>query len=52
MQFLILQELDASKGGGSVPDVVVFEAQTTNTEVLFQHVSFFNTYHFVNTCVS
>ena len=40
MQFLLLQELDASKGGGSAPGVVVSEAQTTNTEVIFQHVSF------------
>ena len=40
MQILLLQEIDASKGGGSAPSVVVSKAQTTNTEVIFQHVSF------------
>ena len=40
MQFLILQELDAFKGGDSVPGFVVSEAQTTHNEVIFQHVSF------------
>ena len=40
MQFFLLQELDESKGGGSARDVVVYEAQTTNTEVIFQHMSF------------
>ena len=40
MQFLILEELDACKGGGSVLGVVISEVQTTNTEVIFQHVSF------------
>ena len=52
MQFLLLQELDASKGGGSAPSVVVSEAQTTNIEVIFNMCHFVNTYHFVNTCVS
>ena len=41
MQILLLQELDCSKGGGSAPGVVVYEAQTTNTDVIFKHVSFF-----------
>ena len=40
MQFLLLKELDASKGGGSAPGVVVSEAQKTNTKIVFQHVSF------------
>ena len=40
MQFLLLQELDASKGGGSAPGVVVSEAQTTNVEVIFKNLSF------------
>ena len=40
MQFLLLQEIVASQGGGSAPGVVVFEVETTNTEVIFQHVSF------------
>ena len=40
MQVLLLQEVDSSKGGGSAPGVVVFEAQTTNTEIIFQDVSF------------
>ena len=41
MQFLILQELDASTGGGSVHGVVVYEVTTTNSEVIFQHVIWF-----------
>ena len=41
MQFLLLQEIDASQRGGSAHCVVVSEAQITNTEVIFQHVSFF-----------
>ena len=40
MQFLLFEEFDASKGGGSAPDVVVYKAQITNTKVIFQHVSF------------
>ena len=40
MQILLLQEIDASQGGGSAPSVVVSEAQTTNIEVIFKHVSF------------
>ena len=35
-----MQEIDASQGGGSAPGVVVSEAQTTNIEVIFKHVSF------------
>ena len=41
MQYLLLQEIDASQGGGSALGVVVFEAQTTNIELIFEHVSFF-----------
>ena len=40
MQFLLLQEIDVFKGGGSAAGVVVSEAQATNTEAIFQHVSF------------
>ena len=36
MQFLLLEEPYASKGGGSAPGVVVSEAQTTDTKVIFQ----------------
>ena len=38
MQFLLLQDIDASQGSGSAPDVVVSEAQTTNIEAIFQNV--------------
>ena len=41
MKILLLQEIDVSQEGGSASGVVVSEAQTTNTEVIFQHVSFF-----------
>ena len=41
MQYLLLQEIDASQGGGTTPSVVECEAQTTNIEVIFKHVSFF-----------
>ena len=40
MQYLLLQEIDASKGAGSAPGVVLSEAQKTNIEVIFKHVSF------------
>ena len=52
MQILLLQEIDASQGGGSAPSVVVSKAQTTNIEVIFKQFHFVNTYHFVNSCVS
>ena len=50
MQFLLLQEIDVSQVGGSALGVVVSEAQTTNIEVIFKHVSFCE--YFVNACVS
>ena len=40
MQYLLLQEIDASHGGGITPGVVVPEAQTTTIEVIFKHLSF------------
>ena len=40
MQYLLLQEIDASQGGGTAPGVVVSKAQTTNIEVIFKHVWF------------
>ena len=40
MQYLLLQEIDASQGGGDAPSVVVSEAQTTNIKVIFNHMSF------------
>ena len=40
MQYLLLQEIDASQGGGIALGVVVSEAQTTNIEVIFKHLSF------------
>ena len=40
MQILLLQEIDASQGGGNAPDVAVSEAQTNNIEVIFKHLSF------------
>ena len=40
MQSLLLQEIDASQGGGTAPGVVVPEAQTTMIEVIFKHFSF------------
>ena len=40
MQILLLREIAASQGGGSAPGVVVSEAQTTNIEVIFKHVTF------------
>ena len=40
MQYLLLQEIDASQGGGTAPSVVVPKAQTTTIEVIFKHFSF------------
>ena len=40
MQYLLLQDIDASHRGGTTPDVVVPEAQTTTIEVIFKHLSF------------
>ena len=56
MQYLLLQETDASHGGGTAPGVVVPKAKTTTIEVVFKHVlnicHFVITYNFVNACVS
>ena len=52
MQYLLLQKIDASHGGGTAPGVVVPKAQRTTIEVIFKHLSFFITYNFVNACVS
>ena len=53
MQYLLLQEIDASHGGGTAPGVVVPEAQRTTIEVIFKHLSFcYYMYNFVNACVS
>ena len=41
MQYLLLQEIDASHGGGTVPGVVVLEAQRTIIEVIFKHLLIF-----------
>ena len=41
MQYLLLQEIDASHGDGIAPSAVVLEAQTTTIEVIFKHLSFF-----------
>ena len=41
MQYLLLQEIDASHGGGTAPGVVAPEAQTTTIDVIFKHLSFF-----------
>ena len=41
MQYLLLQDTDASHGGGTTPGVVVPEARTTTIEVIFKHFSFF-----------
>ena len=41
MQYLLLQEIDASEGGGTAPGVVVLKAQTTTIVVIFKHLSFF-----------
>ena len=41
MQYLLLQDMDASQGGITAPGVVVSEAQTTSTKLVFLHVSFF-----------
>ena len=38
MQYLLLQEIDASQGGGSALGVVVPEAQTTTIEVIFKNL--------------
>ena len=46
MQYSLLQEIDASHGGGTTHGVVVPKAQTTTIEVIFKHC------HFVNACVS
>ena len=40
MQYLLLQEIDASHGGGTAPGVVVLEAQTTTIEIIIKHLSF------------
>ena len=45
MQYLLLYEIDVSQGGGTTPGVVVYEAQTSNNEVISKHFHFFNTYH-------
>ena len=52
MQYLLLQEIEASHGGGTAPSVVVPKAQTTTIEVIFKHLSFFYYINFVNACVS
>ena len=39
MQYLLLQEIDASHGGGIALGVAVPKAQTT-TEVIFKNLSF------------
>ena len=53
MQYLLLQEFDASHGGGTAPGVVVPETQRTTIEVIFKHLSFcYYMYNFVNACVS
>ena len=53
MQYLLLQEFDASHGGGTAPGVVVPETQRTTAEVIFKHSSFcYYMYNFVNACVS
>ena len=53
MQYLLLQDFDASHGGGIAPAVVVPETQRTTVEVIFKHLSFFYyMYNFVNACVS
>ena len=40
MQYLLLQEIDASQGGGTALGVVVPKAQTTTIKVIFEHLSF------------
>ena len=40
MKYLVLQEIGASQGGDTTPGLVVSEAQTTNIEVIFKHLSF------------
>ena len=53
MQYLLLQEIDASHGGGIAPDVVVPKAQRTTIEVIFKDLSFcYYMYNFFNACVS
>ena len=40
MQILLLQEIDASHGGGTALGVVVPETQSTTVELIFKHLSF------------
>ena len=53
MQYLLLQEFDASHGGGTAPSVVVPETQRTTAEVISKYLSIcYYMYNFVNACVS
>ena len=40
MQYLLLEDIDASHGDGTAPGVVVPKAQTTTIELIFKHLSF------------
>ena len=53
MKYLLLQEFDASHGGGIAPGVVVPETQRTIAKVISKHLSIcYYMYNFVNACVS
>ena len=40
MQYLLLQEIDASQGGATTPGVLIPKAQRTTIEVIFKKKSF------------